>query len=323
MLKGKVVACALMVIALFIPQHLESSAQTTGSSDGNWIVPGSSPQPGQPATAVAPAPAAVPAPQPAGPVAGGKGMTAMQRTSANKQYCFIFFNNGQNEQTDAMWAIFYSTLSKLAGRAEGVPVNISDPLEQEIVHRFDVSRAPMPLVLVLAPNGAIMGGFPTKFDETQLMGVFGTPALEETMKFLQERRLVFLCIQNQSTQQNDAAMYGVNELRADPQMGGAVRVVMVNPADTNETKLLSQLQVDPSLNVAQTVMLAPPGSPVGKFMGGTTKNMLLSKLQASGGCGPGGCAGGKCGPAAAGPQAAAPPQEQSAMKKFFSKVTGR
>ncbi len=181
----------------------------------------------------------------------------------------------------------------------------------------------MPLVLVVAPNGAIMGGFPTKFDETQLMGAFGTSALEETMKFLQERRLVFLCIQNQSTQQNDAAMYGVNELRADPQMGGAVRVVMANPADPNESKLFSQLQIDPSLNVAQTVMLVPPGSPVGKFMGGTTKNMFLSKLQASGGCGPGGCAGGKCGPAAAGPQAAAPPQEQSAMKKFFSKVTGR
>ncbi|MCL4736521.1 MAG: hypothetical protein KJ050_16475 [Candidatus Omnitrophica bacterium] len=250
-------------------------------------------------------------------------MAALQRTAANRQYCFIFFNNGQNEQTDAMWAFFYSTLLKLAGRAEGVPVNISDPLEQEIVHRFDVSRAPMPLVLVLAPNGAIMGGFPSKFDETQLLGTFGTPALEETMKGLQERKLVFLCIQNQSTQQNDAAMYGINDLRADPQFTAAVHLVTVNPADPNESKLFTQLQVDPGLKVAQTVMLVPPGSPVGKFMGGTTKSMLLSKLQSSGSCGPGGCCpGGKCGPAAGAQPAAAQPQEQSTIKRWFSKAMG-
>lgn len=159
------------------------------------------------------------------------------------------------------------------------------------------------------------------------MGAFGSPAMEETLKGLQERRLVLLCIQNQTTQQNDAAMYGVNDLRADPQIGPAVHIVFANPADPNESKLFSQLQVDPSLTVAQTVMLIPPGSPVGKFMGGTTKSMLISKLQSSGSCGPGGaCAGGKCGPGGCGPkaapQAAAPPQEQSAVKKFFSKVTG-
>jgi len=327
MSKGKVVVYGLMALSLLVLPAIPSFAQSPASSEGNWIVPGSSSQPAQPAAAppvVAPAPAAAPAPQPAGPVAGGKGMAALQRTAANKQYCFIFFNNGQNEQTDAMWAVFYSALSKLAGRAEGVPVNISDPLEQEIVHRFDVSRAPMPLVLVLAPNGAIMGGFPSKFDVAQLMGAFGTPALEETMKGLQERKLVFLCIQNQSTQQNDAAMYGINELRADPQFAAAVHVVNANPADPNESKLFSQLQIDPSLNVAQTVMLVPPGSPVGKFMGGTTKSMLLSKLQSSGSCGPGGCCpGGKCGPAAgAQPAAAQPPQQQSAIKRWFSKAMG-
>ncbi len=106
MSKGKVVVYGLMALSLLVLSFTQSLAQTAASSDGNWIVPGSSPQPAQPAAAVAPAPAAVPAPQPAGPVAGGKGMAALQRTAANRQYLFIFFNNGQNEQTDAMWAIF-------------------------------------------------------------------------------------------------------------------------------------------------------------------------------------------------------------------------
>lgn len=296
MSKGKVVVYGLMALSLLVLPVAQSLAQAASSSSDNSIVSATSPQPEQ---------------QVAAPAAVGKGMAALQRAATNKQYLFIFFNNGQNEQSDAMWAVFHSALTKIVGRAEGVPINISDPLEQELVQRFNVTGAPMPLVLVLAPNGAIMGGFPTKWEEAQLMEVFGTPALEETLKGLQERRLVLLCVQNQTTQQNDAAMYGVNELRADPQIGGAVRVVMANPADPNESKLFTQLKIDTSLNVAQTVMLVPPGAAVGRFMGGTTKTMILSKLQSSGGCGPGGCAGGKCGPAAPGPQAqaAAPPQQ--------------
>jgi hypothetical protein len=232
---------------------------------------------------------------------------------------YVFFNSGQNQQTDAMWAVLQSALAKVPGRADSVSVNIADPLDQEMVKGYGVDRAPMPLVLVLAPNGAIMGGFPTQVEEAQLLAAFGTPGMEQTMKLLQERRLVFVCFQNQTTQQNEAAMYGINELRADPQVGGAVFPVFVDPADPNEGRFLAQLQIDPSKNVAQTVMLVPPGSTVGKFMGGTTKTMLLSKLQASGGCGPGGCAGGKCGPGAAAPTAGAgAPQPQS--KGIVAKV---
>lgn len=266
------------------------------------------------------APAAVaPAPAQAVPPTSSPGMAALYKASAANRYLFVFFHSGQNQQTDAMFAVLQSALAKVPGRGESVSVNITDPLDQEMVKGYGVDRAPMPLILVLAPNGAIMGGFPTKVEEAQLLGAFGTPGMEQTMKLLQDRRLVFVCVQNRTTQQNEAAMYGINELRADPQIGGAVFLVLVDPADPNEGRFLAQLQVDPNLNVAQTVMLAPPGAAMGKFMGGTTKTMLLSKLQASGGCGPGGCAGGKCGPAAGAPSAGAgAPQPQS--KGIIAKV---
>lgn len=274
-----------------------------------------SPQTQAPTSPNAPA-AVAPAPEQAVPTTSSPGMAAFYRASAANRYTFVFFHSGQNQQTDAMWAVLQSALAKVPGRAESVSVNITDPLDQEMVKSYGVDRAPMPLILVLAPNGAIMGGFPTKVEESQLLGAFGTPGMEQTMKFLQERRLVFVCFQNQMTQKNEAAMYGIKELQDDPSIGGAVRVVFVNPTDPNEGRFLTQLQIDPSQNVAQTVMLAPPGSAVGKFMGGTTKTMLLSKLQASGGCGPGGCAGGKCGPPA-GNTAAAP---QAQPKGFMAKV---
>lgn len=282
---------------------------------------GSQARPGESSTApgqTSPAPVGT-----AGPGALGPGMAALARAGQANRYLLIFFHNGKNEQTDAMWAVYQSAMTQAAARAEQVAVNITDPAEQQIVHQYGVDRAPMPLVLAVAPNGAIMGGFPTKFEETQLLAAFGTPGMEQTMKFLQERRLVFVCVRNPTTEKNEAAMYGIQELQADPDISGAVRLVYIDPADPNEARFLVQLQVDPTVKVAQTVMLAPPGSAVGKFMGGTTKTMLLSKLQASGGCGPGGCAGGKCGPPAANPQSAtAQAQQPGAVKRFFSKVAG-
>ena len=53
-----------------------------------------------------------------------------------------------------------------------------------------MSRAPMPLVLAIAPNGAITGGFPTRFEEEQLLGAFATPGTQKVIKSLQEGKLV-------------------------------------------------------------------------------------------------------------------------------------
>ncbi len=75
-------------------------------------------------------------------------------------------------------------------------MNIAETSEKAIVDKFDLERAPMPLVLAIAPNGAITGGFPTKFEEQQLLDAFATPGTEKLIKSLQNGKLVFVCVQN-------------------------------------------------------------------------------------------------------------------------------
>ena len=255
-----------------------------------------------------PAAASAPAPLPD----TNQGMAALQRASAGNRYLFVFFHNTMDQKTDALWSVFQGAMAKAGLRAESISINILDENEKPIVDHFGVSRAPMPLVLAIAPNGAVMGGYPTSFNESQLLQAFGSPAMERTLKALQDRKLVLICIQNQSTQSNQAALQGVNEFRADPQFGPATEVVTFDPADPAEAPFLSRLQIDPTVTVAQTVMMVPPGSVVGKFMAGTTKTMLLSKLQTSGACGPGGCGPGGCGPGGCAPGSA--PQTQAQEK---------
>lgn len=80
MLMGKVVVSGLMAFSLFMLQLPGCLTQTAAQSEGNWIVPGSSPQPAEQAVVPDPVPAAppvaVPAPAPAAvqpPVTGTAG----------------------------------------------------------------------------------------------------------------------------------------------------------------------------------------------------------------------------------------------------------
>jgi hypothetical protein len=229
--------------------------------------------------------------------AAGKGMAAIQQAADASRYLFVFFSKAGDEQTLAMRKVFDAAAQKVADRANGIAVDITDAAEKAIVDKFDLERAPMPLVLALAPNGAITGGFPSKFEEKQLLEAFVSPATEKCMKSLQDGKLVFLCIQNAKTKSNDAAMKGVNDFKADERFGHATTVITLDPTDKKEAAFLADLQLAPEITEATTVFLVPPGRPVAKYEGATDKQTLVDTLgKANTGCGPGGCGPGGCGP---------------------------
>ena len=132
----------------------------------------------------------------------------------------------------------------------------------------------MPLVLAIAPNGAIMGGFPNKFTEEELLNAFGSPCTERCMKALQDGKLVFLCVQNSATNYNDEALEGVREFKADERFAKYTEVVMLDPSDTAETSFLADLKIDPKESEAVTAFLVPPGSVIAEFKGATNKDEI-------------------------------------------------
>ena len=105
------------------------------------------------------------------------GIKAIKQAAADNKYLFAFFWSSNNDQTAAMRKVFEQATAKVTDRAQAVAVRVSDPAERGIVKKFDLDRAPMPLVLAIAPNGAIMGGFPTKFEERICWTPSGRPAL--------------------------------------------------------------------------------------------------------------------------------------------------
>jgi hypothetical protein len=222
----------------------------------------------------------------------GKGMAAIKQAADAGKYLFVFFSKAEDDQTLAMRKVFDDAMEKAADRAQAVAVNITDASEKAIVDKFDLSRTPMPLVLAMAPNGAITGGFPTKFEEQQLLDAFATAGAEKVMKQLQDGKAVFVCVQNDKTQSNDAAMQGVRDFKADVRFAGTTEIVTLDPSDKKEASFLTDLQVPPETKEAVTVLVVPPGKAIGRFDGATNKEALvdlLGKANAGCGCGPGGC----------------------------------
>jgi hypothetical protein len=228
------------------------------------------------------------------------GMAALAKASAANKYLFVFFSKADDAGTLAMRKVFDEAMAKSAGKADTVAVRIDDPAEKEIVAKYGVAMTPMPLVLAVAPNGAVTKGLPLKFDEKALLDAFASPGMEKSLKALQDRKLVLLCVQNKSTKDAAAAMKGVQEFAADKKLaadtGIVTVVVQIDPADASEAKFLTQLKIDPKTQQAVTAFIAPPGVVLTLTKGATTKEAFMTVLKAalSGKCGPGGCGPGGC-----------------------------
>jgi hypothetical protein len=225
----------------------------------------------------------------------GHGWAAMEQAAAENKYLFAFFYKAADEQTESMRLVFEKSAQQVAGRANAVSIDVTSPAERQIVEKFNVSRAPMPLVLALAPNGAVTGGFPAKFTEQQLLGALVSPAAADCLGALQGGRLVFLCLQNGDTRFNSEAMAGIRAFTADDRFTKATEVVTIDPTDPGEAQFLKNLKVEMQNDSALTIFMAPPGAVLARYSGGTDKEEMVKTLTAalsgSGGCGPGSSSG--------------------------------
>jgi len=239
------------------------------------------PELSQAASAAVPSEPTTPTAAETKPAQKATGIAALDRASAAGKHLLILFYRNDDDSTRAMKKLFASTVAKLANKATSVTINVTDPAEREIVAKYQVDRAPMPLALVVAPTGAVTGGFPGRVTEQQLSGAFVGPGTATCLKALQDNKLVLLCVQNASTKSNDAALKGAREFKADARYEKVTEIVSMDPSDAAESKLLGQLQISPKTSQAVTAFLAPPGSVVAKYTGATDKNTLVAALTAA------------------------------------------
>jgi len=229
-----------------------------------------------------------------------QGQAAIDKAAAAQKYAFIFFWKDKTPQTDKAWGILQPAMANMADSAVVVSIQATDPAEKRIVDKYGVTRAPMPLVLAVAPCGAITKAFTGAFDENKLRTAFVSSCTQLCLKALQDRKLVLACVVDQANPQDPVTIpKGVEDFRADVKFGPMTEIILVNARDQSEAAFLRDFQVDPQAQKPIVVFLAPPGSMIGKFNGTATKQQMLAKLAAAQ-SDP--CAGAKCGPSGCGPK---------------------
>jgi hypothetical protein len=213
--------------------------------------------------------------------ASGNAAALAEEAAADGRYALLLFYKQSDEPTRAMLATLKTSLAGDADRAAIVPVQVGSSANQGLVAKYDISRAPMPMLLAVAPNGAVTGVFAQKVTSENVLEVFVTPTMMTAMKSLQEGKLVFVAVYGASQTAAPPALKG---FQTDPHFKSRMVILKAEAGDPLEAKLMSQMQIDPRTKLTQTVLLAPPGVLVGKFEAAATKDDIAGALAQAGKC---------------------------------------
>jgi hypothetical protein len=113
---------------------------------------------------------------------------------SRSEYVFAVFYEGGDAAKLTMWQTLEAVLAKRPGQARAVNIRVNDRAMKTVVDRYGVGRSPLPLVLAIAPNGAVTGAFAIEMTEQDVAGAFVSPGEADCMKVEQRRQVLSLLV---------------------------------------------------------------------------------------------------------------------------------
>jgi len=230
------------------------------------------------------------------PAATSNTEAALQQASKESKHLVVLAWSDDDETTQKLKALLAEARESLADKALFHEVSTTDADESSFVEQYGLAEAPLPIILVFAPNGAVVGAHVQKVvDEKALVASFASPKLAEVYKLLQDRKLVLLCVQSKTTKYNAESLSAAQAAAADARANDQFRTVQLDPADSSCSDLATRIGVSATVEEAAIYIIVPPGTIAGEVKGATTPtaawDAIIKALSAcsGGGCGPGGC----------------------------------
>ncbi len=206
-----------------------------------------------------------------------------QQIAANSKaghFSFILFYRTNDRLTQAA----YQTLKAERGKRNNMailPVRVVNTAERGLIERFDATRAPMPAIVALAPNGAVTGVFSQQIKPEEIEGAFASPGYAQCIKAMQDNRIVLLCVQPES---RAFVPQGVQQFQADRLYRDRTQLVSIRANDPAEARFVQQLRLKTDATAPQVVFMAPPGVLLGAYSSNVTHAELAETLAKSGKC---------------------------------------
>lgn len=214
--------------------------------------------------------------------AASKGEQILAKAAQEDKFTLVMFWRENNDLTHAIAKKLTAAAKSRSDRMTATSISVTDAEEKRLVAKFDLSRAPMPMVLAIAPNGAITGVYSKKFDDSDADHALVSPGMTECLKALQANKLVLIHLRRS---EGEKLPKGIADFSNDPDFLKRTAILTVDSNDPAESSLLKDLEIDvrkkQSPNVA---FFAPPGVLIGTFSAQVAKAELAQKLHEAGKC---------------------------------------
>lgn len=206
----------------------------------------------------------------------------LSKSSQDEKFTFIVFHRDSGEATRAL---YQQTKDGTASRSDAAIVTtarVDDPAERSLVDTFGISRAPMPMTVVVAPNGAVTGLFPRAISDEQIAAAIVSPTMMRCMKELQAQKLVFVCLTRTDRVE---VPQGVQLVQKYPQFKNRISLVGMRLDDPAEARFHQQMKLDPKqIDGPYAVLIAPPGVLIGQFDARSTADQIAAAIHKAGQC---------------------------------------
>lgn len=205
-----------------------------------------------------------------------------QGANATEQFTYVLFWKQNDPKTKQFAETIRRGVARNPAQATWKSVDVNDPANQQVVAHYGVSRAPMPLAICVAENGAITSVFTRRPNDEMLDRAIVTPAMVTVTKALQDKKIAVVHVKPTS----EAPLpYGALEFTQDAAFQSRTIVVDVLANDADEARFLKDMDfASGTIRDSSIVVMAPPGVLVGKFPSTATMSDIATKLHAAGKC---------------------------------------
>lgn len=206
--------------------------------------------------------------------------SALAEASGADQFLFLTFYKANDASLTSITSTI-ATFKKSSSKKIAIfDAAIDNPSNKEIANKYGIQTGQLPMLLVIAPNGVVTGGFPANVTADQLKtSVSVSDLMLKVLKPLQEQKVALVALQNSATKFNTESWAGVTDFANDANYKNLTTAIKADPAATGSQDFIKQCQLVGPVTEATVVVLLPPGR-IGKVLTGKlTKADILKSLQ--------------------------------------------
>jgi hypothetical protein len=200
-----------------------------------------------------------------------------------------------DEAKDKALKIANETSVIKAETIEVIEMNASESENIELVKKFRLAGAPMPIIIIIDKNGIPVGGLPlAQATADALLDIIPSPKYSEVLKALNEKKSIFVVAYKKTMNGKSKAIDVCKE--AVTKIKDNAIILELNIDDKSEIKLINELKVNILSPEPVIYVINQQGQITDTFTGSSTSDELVvaAKKVISGGCCPDGSKKGGC-----------------------------